>query len=87
MPVLTEPSGLKSAAFQSETLVPCWFVTSIRSPSNAAVIGPSRPLPVRLARTVPVDALTTVTESESVTTQMFVPSKTGNCGLFPTITN
>jgi hypothetical protein len=85
-PVLTEPSGVRSAAFHSETLSPKMLVTSIRSPSNAAACGPFNPLPVSVASTAPVDARTTYMPFEPSGTQMFVPSKTGNLGLLPRVT-
>src|SRR5260370_1383266 len=48
---------------------------------RVSLLGPLSPLPVSVARTAPVDARTTVTEFEvKLGTQMFVPSKTGNCG-------
>src|SRR4030095_9178521 len=78
--VLTEPRGVKSVAFHSETLLLMMFVTSMRSPSNAELTGPDNPLPVSVASTAPVDARTTVTAFEPLGTQMFVPSKTGNRG-------
>src|SRR6185295_7653002 len=84
-PVETVPIGVKSDAFHSETLLPLRFAVSIRSPSNATLIGPFRPLPVRVARTVPASdpvALTTTNAFEfKLGTQMFVPSKAGYCGL------
>jgi hypothetical protein len=86
-PVLTEPRGLRSAAFHSDTLSPLRFVTSMRSPSKAATNGVSNPLPVSVARIAPVNARTTVTVFElPLGTQMFVPSKTGNPGPLPTVT-
>lgn len=78
-PVLNEPSGVKSVAFHSETLLPFVFVINIRSPSNAGMNGPFSPLPVSVARIAPVDARTTVTLfAAELGTQIFVPSKTGN---------
>src|SRR5262249_27088961 len=53
-PVAKEPSVVRSAAFQSETLLPIWFVTRMRCPSNAAVEGAFSPLPVRVASTAPL---------------------------------
>src|ERR1041384_3020527 len=63
----------------------------MRSPSNAAVTGPFNPLPVSVAKISPVDARTTITESEPASepwlgTQMFVPSKTGNFKTLPAFT-
>ena len=65
-PVPKEPSGVRSAAFQSETLLApaVLFVTRMRCPSKAAELGPFRPLPVRVARIAPLEARTTVTEVE-----------------------
>src|SRR5262245_28193923 len=81
------PSGLKSAAFQSDTTSPTPLVTRTRSPSNAAAKGRERPLPVSVARTAPVEARTTVTlETSSEGTQMFAPSKTACSGCCPTVT-
>src|SRR5262245_29098710 len=54
-----EPMGVKSAAFQTETAVLLPFVTRTLWPSNAACSGPFKPLPVRVARTRPLDARTT----------------------------
>src|SRR5262249_19805855 len=76
----------RSAPFQSDTTLPSLFVTRTRSPSNAAWTGEFNPLPVRVSRTAPEEARTTVTELESrLGTQMFVPSKTGKLGLEPTV--
>src|SRR5262249_47502335 len=87
VPVPKEPSVVRSAAFQSETLLPETFVTRTRCPSNAAVLGAFKPLPVSVASTVPLEARTIETELEIwFGTQMLVPSKTGNCGTVPTVT-
>src|SRR5215471_1999211 len=86
-PVAKDPSVVRSAAFQSETLLLPPLVTSTRSPSNAATAGPFRPLPISVCRTAPFEARTTETELELLLgTQMFVPSKTGICGVLPTVT-
>jgi hypothetical protein len=53
----TNPSRVRSAAFQSE-MAPPPLVTSTRSPSNAAALGPFIPLPVSVASTSPVAART-----------------------------
>src|SRR5262249_43426395 len=84
-PIPKAPSVVRSAAFQSETLLPIWFVTRTRCPSNAAVVGKLKPLPVSVASTAPVEARTTETAPE-YGTQMLVPSKTGNSGLKPMVT-
>src|SRR5262245_51475182 len=85
-PTDEKPSGLKSAPFQSETFLPP-LVTSIRSPSNAAITGSLRPLPVSVARTAPLESRTTEIELErKFGTQMFVPSKPGSDGPLPTVT-
>ena len=82
-PVGKEPRGVRSAAFQRETLLPAELVTRMRWPSKAAAEGPSNPLPVSVWMTAPVDARTTVTElGERLGTQMFVPSKAGCSGRF-----
>ena len=87
VPVENDPSGVRSPAFQSETLLPPAFVTRTRCPSNAAVAGPLIPFPVKVASTAPLEARTTETESEKLLgTQMFVPSKIGKDGLRPTVT-
>src|SRR5215471_8398707 len=86
-PVAKEPSVVRSAAFQSETLLPIWFVTRMRCPSNAAVEGAFSPLPVRVASTAPLEARTTENEAEPpLGAQMFVPSKIGILGKVPTET-
>src|SRR6185369_4072183 len=86
-PVLTKPSGVRSAAFHSETLFARGLVINIRSPSNAAVVGLSNPLPDSVASTTPVDARTTDTVFEPVLgTQMLAPSNTGKDGPLPTAT-
>src|SRR5262245_55186307 len=80
--------GVKSAAFHSETLSPRKLVTRTLFPSNAAVKGPCRPLPVRVVTTLPVDAWTTVIELDlKLGTQMLLPSKTGIRGCTPTGTD
>jgi hypothetical protein len=61
IPVAKKPREDRSAAFHSETLPPVWFVIIMRSPSNAADVGPLKPLPLRVTRTTPVAALITVT--------------------------
>ena len=57
-----DPGGVRSAAFQRETLPPPALVTRTRSPSKAAANGRLNPLPVRILTTAPVEARTTVTE-------------------------
>jgi hypothetical protein len=80
---------VRSEAFHSDRLPPS-FVTRMRSPSNATDLGEFKPLPVRVAKTVPVSvptARTTVTVSEiKLGTHMLVPSKAGNWGDLPTPT-
>jgi hypothetical protein len=79
------PSGVRSAAFQSET--PAAVVMRTRCPSKAVDSGEFNPLPVSVRRTAPFDARTTETELESTLgTQMFAPSKTGYSGWLPTVT-
>src|SRR5262245_15857818 len=81
------PAGVRSAAFQRETVLPLKLVSRTRSPSKAAWTGPFRPFPVNVASTDPVEARTTETEwSPSLGTQMLVPSKTGFRGMSPTVT-
>src|SRR5947207_9598273 len=91
-PVEKEPSGVRSAAFHKDTLLPLKLVTSMRSPSNAAARGPLRPLPVSVASTnagargFPTASLTRTTITEFVVklgTQMFVPSKLATPGPLP----
>jgi len=70
--VKTPTIGLRSAAFQTERLLPLRFVTSMRSPSNAAVLGVVKKLPVSVARTAPFEARTTDTELDPLFgTQIF----------------
>ena len=57
-PVEKEPMGVKSAAFQSETLSPPGFVTRTRCPSRAAARRAFNPLPVSVWRTAPLEART-----------------------------
>ena len=57
----------------------------IRWPSNAAEVGPFRPLPLSVARTISLEADTTVTVLDILLgTQMFEPSKMGSKGDSPT---
>src|SRR5262249_10128382 len=86
-PAPNDPRGVRSAAFQSETLSPALFVTRIRWPSNAAPSGAANPLPVRVASSAPPEARTIETELEArFGTQIFVPSNTGIQGEEPTVT-
>src|SRR5262249_39408715 len=86
-PVEKVPRAVKSAAFQSETAGPKELATRTRCPSNAAARGTFKPLPVSVASTAPLEARTTETELLSrLAAQMFVPSKTGNCGPAPIVT-
>ena len=83
-PVGKEPRGVRSAAFQRETLLPEELVTRMRWPSKAAAEGSFNPLPVNVWMTAPVEARTTETElEEALGTQMFVPSKAGSSGRVP----
>src|SRR5262245_35918333 len=82
-----EPNGLKSAARHSDTLAFPAFVTRIRSPSNAAANDVARPLPERVATTVPVAAEITVRCPSWLGTQMFCPSKTGDSPGWPIATD
>src|SRR5262245_30109354 len=85
-PVEKELIADRLAAFQSDTALPALFVTRTLSPSNAAWTGEFNPLPVRVSRTAPEEARTTVTELDCrLGTQMLVPSKTGKLGLEPTV--
>src|SRR5262249_20289837 len=85
-PVPREPRAVRSAAFQRETTLPALFVTRMRCPSKGALVGRFRPLPVSVGGTAPLAARTTEIEEFKLGTQMFVPSKTGNSGLEPTVT-
>src|ERR1041384_1462090 len=91
MPVENTPIGVKSVAVHNETLSPPpKLVTSMRSPSKAACVGPVNPLPLSVAITVPSNpppARTTLTVCEpKFGTQMLVPSNAGNAGGGPTST-
>ena len=81
-----EPRGVRSAAFQRETMLPVSFVTRTRCPSKAAATGEVNPFPVSVFRIEPFEARTTETEPEKLGTQRFVPSKAGITGLKPTVT-
>src|SRR6476659_9935625 len=88
VPVGKKPRGVMSAALKRETLpeeLPS-SVTSTLWPSKAATNGKSRPLPVNVARTAPVEARTTVTDwLKLLGTQRLAPSKAGNVGCVPTV--
>ena len=78
-PVAKDPRGVRSAAFQRETLWPEEICHQHSLAIECGRTGPFNPLPVRVARTAPVEARTTETESEMLLgTQIFVPSKIGN---------
>src|SRR5262245_6497696 len=86
-PVGEEPRGVRFAAFQTETMSLPLLATRIRCPSKAAPWGWLIPLPVRVWRTVPLEARKTVTVLSPVLgTQMFVPSKTAYLGPRPAVT-
>src|SRR5262249_5577222 len=92
-PVEKLPIGVRSAALNSDTLLPPLkpFVTRILWPSKAAWVGPFTPLPESVATTAPVAARTTVTvsrprSSPELGAQMLVPSNAGNRGVAPTLT-
>src|SRR4029077_1596892 len=82
-----DPIGVRSAAFQREALSPK-LVTRTLSPSKALAIGATRPLPVSVWRSAPVEALITAADGAPLFrgTQMFTPSKTGKVGPGPTVT-
>src|SRR5215470_13034503 len=88
-PVGKNPSAVRSAAFQRETVLAplAALVTRIRWPSKAATKGKFNPLPFRAPRTAPFEARTTVIElTAAFGTQIFAPSKAGNFGPDPTVT-
>src|SRR5215471_7335817 len=84
-PVATNPNGLRSAAFQSESR-PIRSVTMARCPSKATPAGTNNPLPVNVARTTPVEGRITETVPSPLGDQMFDPSKAGLWGVDPTVT-
>src|SRR5262249_62394005 len=86
-PARKDPIGVKSAAFQTESVSPVWPTIRTRLPSKAAPVGAPRPLPVSVARTEPVEALTTVTDPDPrLGTQLTAPSKAGSLGSPPAVT-
>src|SRR5580765_3282541 len=72
----TKLIGVRSAAFQSESVALLSLVTATRWPSNAAELVSPSPFPVKVASRAPEDARTTAILLLVRGTQMLLPSNT-----------